>query len=274
MSTLALRIITAVVMAGGFLALLFLAPAAATAAFLSLALLIGFYEWAGFAGWSDGLMPWCYTVAAATAMAVLWQTGGWLQLLQPSLVLAGCVWSVALFLLLTAGRSLPSGLVAIAGWLLLLPAWLAAERLILAGGDGPLLVFMLFWMVAGADIGAYFTGKSLGKRKLLPKVSPGKTVEGLFGGLATCALAATVGMWLLDWTLLQAVVTGVAVALVSVVGDLTVSLFKRNAGLKDSGKILPGHGGLLDRIDGVIAALPLYVALLWAFGKLPGVIAV
>jgi phosphatidate cytidylyltransferase len=89
-------------------------------------------------------------------------------------------------------------------------------------------------------------------------VSPGKTWEGLIGGLASAALvAALAGKWLdIDWP--AAALLGVATALISVVGDLTVSMFKRNVGLKDSGKLLPGHGGVLDRIDSLTAAVPLF----------------
>ena len=272
MSTLTLRIITAVILAGGFLAVLFFAPVIYAAAFLSLALLIAIVEWAGFVGWR----PWpgrtIYALVAVAAMLVSWQQPE-LPLL-PALIVAAVMWTLALVALLLWTRGIAKPVVMISGLLFLLPAWLTAERLILAGSDGPVLLFLLFWVVAAADIGAYFTGKALGKHKLLPRVSAGKSVEGLVGGLISAAIAACLGHYLLDWTLSQAAFLGVSVGMVSVVGDLTVSLFKRNAGLKDSGKILPGHGGVLDRIDGVIAALPLYTVLLWWFGKLPPLIAV
>ena len=238
----------------------------------ALALLIAIVEWAGFVGWR----PWpgrtIYALVAVAAMLVSWQQPE-LPLL-PALIVAAVMWTLALVALLLWTRGIAKPVVMISGLLFLLPAWLTAERLILAGSDGPVLLFLLFWVVAAADIGAYFTGKALGKHKLLPRVSPGKSVEGLVGGLISAAIAACLGHYLLDWTLSQAAFLGVSVGMVSVVGDLTVSLFKRNAGLKDSGKILPGHGGVLDRIDGVIAALPLYTVLLWWFGKLPPLIAV
>jgi phosphatidate cytidylyltransferase len=269
MSTLTLRIITAVVLAGGFLSLLFLAPVAYSAAFLAMALLIAINEWAGFAGWQLGFASIIYTLAAAGLMALIWQMSAAEQSLPLALVISGISWLLALFALIFWTGRLAKPLVVVAGWLFLLPAWLMAERLVLAGTDGPVLLFLLFWIVAAADIGAYFSGKTFGKHKLLPRVSPGKTIEGLVGGVLSAGLAASLGVALLGWTVPQAVLLGLAVAAVSVVGDLTVSLFKRNAGLKDSGKILPGHGGILDRIDGVIAALPMYVALLVIFGKLP-----
>ena len=272
MSTLTLRIVTAVILAGGFLTILFFAPVIYAAAFLSLALLIAVAEWAGFAGWR----PWpgraIYSLIAFVAMLVIWRQDE--LLLMPALIVAAVIWTLALVALLSWTRVISKPVVIISGLSFLLPAWLTAERLILAGSDGPVLLFLLFWIVAAADIGAYFVGKALGRHKLLPRVSPGKTVEGLFGGLISAAVAACLGHYLLDWALSQAVLLGVSVGIASVVGDLTVSLFKRNAGLKDTGKILPGHGGILDRIDGVVAALPLYTVILWWFGKLPPLIAV
>jgi phosphatidate cytidylyltransferase len=269
MSTLTLRIITAVILAGGFLSLLFFAPVAYTAGFLALALLIAIHEWVGFAGWRFGFASVMYTSAAAGVMFLLWQMPAVERYLPLLLVIAGTFWLLALSALIFWTSKIVTPLVVVAGWLFLLPAWMMAERVVLAGIDGPVLLFLLFWIVAAADIGAYFSGKTFGKHKLLPRVSPGKTIEGLVGGLICASLAALLGVGLLAWPLPQALVLGLAVAAVSVVGDLTVSLFKRNAGLKDSGKILPGHGGILDRIDGVIAALPVYVGLLSVFGQLP-----
>jgi|GEM_PF-807115 len=274
MSILTLRIITAVILAGGFLSLLFLAPVVYTASFLALALLISINEWAGFVGWRFGVASVLYTLAAAGLMALVWQMPAAPEYLHSLLMLSGLVWLLALLTLVFWTGKLAQLVVVFAGWLVLLPAWMLAERLVLAGRDGPALLFLLFWIVAAADIGAYFFGKTLGKHKLLPRVSPGKTIEGLFGGLLSAGIAASLGVALVGWVWPQAVALGLAVGAISVLGDLTVSLFKRNASLKDSGKILPGHGGILDRIDGVIAALPMYVALLSIFGKLPGMITV
>ncbi|MEX1265985.1 MAG: phosphatidate cytidylyltransferase, partial [Woeseia sp.] len=126
-----------------------------------------------------------------------------------------------------------------------------------------LLLFMLV-VVWAADIGAYFSGKTFGRVKLAPSISPGKTWEGVIGGLLlVLVLVVLRGYWAGD-NLAVLVPFCVAVALLSVVGDLTVSIFKRNAGVKDSGKLFPGHGGLLDRIDSVTAASPLFaLGVLW-----------
>ncbi|HIP95232.1 MAG TPA: phosphatidate cytidylyltransferase, partial [Leucothrix sp.] len=125
----------------------------------------------------------------------------------------------------------------------------------------PLLVLYLVFLIAIADSGAYFSGKAFGKTKLAPELSPGKTREGMFGGLAGATIwsilgAAYFGLPTAGW--LFFILLSMAVALFSVAGDLFESLIKREAGQKDSGSILPGHGGILDRIDGLLAALPLF----------------
>lgn len=128
-----------------------------------------------------------------------------------------------------------------------------------AGGWLLLFVMALVWC---ADSGAYFTGRAFGRRKLLPAVSPKKTLEGLLGGLVTAALLAfgvTLAQQLDPYPSLVLILSSVLAVLASVLGDLTESLFKRDAGIKDSGTLLPGHGGVLDRIDSLTAALPVFV---------------
>lgn len=122
-----------------------------------------------------------------------------------------------------------------------------------------MLVFTLL-VVCAADVGGYFVGRRVGGAKLAPKVSPNKTWAGVFGGLALSALIGLLGsvMWDFPWYLL--VPMCMVTAAVSVVGDLTISLFKREAGLKDSGNLFPGHGGILDRVDSISAGATLFVA--------------
>jgi phosphatidate cytidylyltransferase len=124
------------------------------------------------------------------------------------------------------------------------------------------------FLFIAADIGAFLVGRAMGKRKLAPRVSPGKTWEGVLGGLAMVALVAWGGAVHFGLPALRAVAFGCAVGVFSVVGDLTESMFKRTAGLKDSGRLLPGHGGMLDRIDSVTAAAPLYALGLFSSGVL------
>ena len=148
-------------------------------------------------------------------------------------------------------------------------AWCAAVWLRVEHGAGVVLGALA--VVWAADSGAYFAGKRFGKRRLAPAISPGKTVAGLVGGLAAALTVAALLAWAaadaaqIRWWLAAALVA----ALFSVVGDLYESSLKRRAGVKDSGGLLPGHGGILDRIDGLIAALPPF-AVVWRFSEAAG----
>lgn len=147
------------------------------------------------------------------------------------------------------------------GMLVLLPPWLALVALHDDPAAGPAYVLFLFVLIWAADSGAYFCGRRYGRRKLAPRVSPGKTWEGAAGGLAAALAVAVIGVGLLDVSFAAApaflILCGMVVV-ISVVGDLVESLFKREAGVKDSGRFLPGHGGALDRIDSLTAAAPLF----------------
>lgn len=151
------------------------------------------------------------------------------------------------------------------GLLILLPAW---QGLVFIKQQplGNWLIMAVMVLVWGADIGAYFSGKAFGKRKLAPQVSPGKSWEGVYGGLLlSLVIAAVVGL-VAGWSIGQIILglLGAAVVVfISVVGDLTESMFKRQAGIKDSSNLLPGHGGVLDRIDSLTAAIPVFAVLLW-----------
>ncbi len=148
------------------------------------------------------------------------------------------------------------------GSLLVLPAWCAAV-LLHESDNGARWTLFLFALIWCADIGAYFTGRKFGKKKLAPQISPGNTREGVYGGLAASALFAIgFGLWtgksIPDAFLLMGLC--LLTVVFSIVGDLFESLMKRHANVKDSGTLLPGHGGVLDRIDSLLAALPVFVA--------------
>ncbi len=153
------------------------------------------------------------------------------------------------------------------GFLILLPAWQGLIEIKQhASGKGNWLIMAVMILVWGADIGAYFSGKAFGKRKLAPSVSPGKSWEGVYGGLSlSLAITAVFGL-VSGWgfgQILASLMGAAIIVFVSVVGDLTESMFKRQSGIKDSSNLLPGHGGVLDRIDSLTAAIPMFAVLLW-----------
>lgn len=161
-------------------------------------------------------------------------------------------------------------------WGLFYVGWMPAHFVMIhaeAGALGATLVSLLIAIVALSDTGAYFVGKSIGKHKLAPTVSPKKTWEGAIGGVVAAVLGMTVA-WYLDhhvtaipmpgWALWQYALVGAVLAIAGQIGDLVESMMKRDAGVKDSGNILPGHGGVLDRCDGFLFAGPLmYYMLAW-----------
>jgi len=175
------------------------------------------------------------------AAVLFWLWMVWLIVVTPTDLSAGVKWLGGLGVLIPAGLSV-----------YLLLADLPAPR-------GGLLLLLVWAMVAAADVGAYFAGRAFGRHKLAPRVSPGKTWEGVIGGALFALAVAQVGALLLALPLVATALLAAVVIAASVVGDLTESLFKRHAGVKDSGHFLPGHGGILDRIDGLVAALPFYV---------------
>lgn len=160
----------------------------------------------------------------------------------------------------------------LSGALVLVPAWRGCVALKAQAPAHPWLLVLLFGLVWTADSLAYFTGRAWGRRRLAPKVSPGKSVEGVAGGVSGAAVLASGSLWLAGFGLREVaagLIFGSIVALFSVVGDLLESKAKRLAGVKDSGRWLPGHGGVLDRIDALVAAVPIFVLGLRWLGGMP-----
>jgi phosphatidate cytidylyltransferase len=148
-----------------------------------------------------------------------------------------------------------------AGALVLLPAWAALIEIHEHPQAGALWSLLALALVWAADSLAYFAGSRFGRRKLAPRISPGKTLEGVWGGLfGGGVVAAAGGLWLGErgWPLLLLVGLGLLCVAWSIIGDLFESLMKRQANVKDSGTLFPGHGGMLDRLDGVFAAMPMF----------------
>ena len=252
------RVITGAIFGIVVIAAVLALPTAGAAAVLALLFIAGAWEWAGLARFDA---PARAVYAGAFTGLVI--TGFWWSheraIVTTLLVIAMLGWLVALFAVLTYPRRLPLGAVAVSGFLALLPPWAALAYLHGVGDDGPGLVLTVFAIVWSADSGAFFTGRALGRHKLAPKVSPGKTWEGVAGGVALAGIVSGIVGYVLGMPVGVLVAIGCATALVSVLGDLTVSVLKRNVGVKDSGRLLPGHGGMLDRIDSLTAAAPAFL---------------
>ncbi len=260
------RIITALILLPVALIGFFLLHGVAFALFIGLVVTLGAWEWARLAGYQSQAVRVGYALIVAILLMLAYSSPG----LAPWLLWAGVLWWLAATgLVLTYPRSTalwggaPGSL--LIGLLILVPAWQALVVL----KQWPLgnwLIVAVMVLVWAADIGAYFCGRALGKRKLAPLVSPGKSWEGLIGGLATSlVITAGVGFYR-GWdgqAIILALVGAALVVLISVVGDLTESMFKRKSGIKDSSQLLPGHGGVMDRIDSLTAAIPLFAVLLW-----------
>lgn len=250
------RILTAIVAGTVLLVVLYLLPAAVAEAVLVLLILAAAWEWSAFVAGS-GVPPrvgYVALVGALLLLAYLYVDDA--ESISTVLRFGLAWWFAALIWVFFYPTPIPRALSALCGVLVLLPAYVA---LLVLFSHAPSVLLSVLIVVWAADIGAYFTGKRFGRIKLAPSISPGKTWEGVIGGLcAVVIVLLAVRAAGLDIDIAVVIPFGLAVAMLSIVGDLTVSMFKRNAGLKDSGRLFPGHGGLLDRIDSVTAAAPLF----------------
>lgn len=252
------RVITALIMAALVLGALFWLPANIIVVVISLLVLAGAWEWGGFLGLKQPLARLGYVFVIGACIAFVWSQGLGSARASQLLSAAAIWWFIAFLWIMTIPGTVNRGSAALAGILVLVPAWLALIRLHQLAPSPYWLLFLLLLVVA-ADVGAYFAGRRFGRHKLAPKVSPGKTWEGVLGGIVAASIMAIVGTAWFDVDVAQFIGVCAIVVIASVVGDLTESLFKRHAGLKDSGTILPGHGGVLDRVDSVTAAAPIFL---------------
>lgn len=275
MSATRTRVIAALVMAPFAIGAILLLPTSWLVMLAALVFLVGLWEWFKLAEIDDTLQRTVLLTANLLLMVLLvWASRGSTDLVPLRLMaLAGAVWWLLALLWLrffhfasdheTWARVFKLA----AGTLAVVPAWCALGLIHSSESNGHIWLFIALAIVWAADSGAYFAGRHFGGRwfagrKLAPRISPNKTLEGLLGGLAAGLLVAGVGALIagagvsqLPGVLLVAIFT----VLFSVVGDLFESLLKRHVGAKDSGDLIPGHGGVLDRIDGVLAALPIFV---------------
>lgn len=270
MSELRTRIQTAAILAPLAIAAVLLLDTPGFALVLAALFAFGMTEWARLIGLTSLASRALLVGINVAVMAILWEERGTLVMLGALLV--GIVWwpLAALWLrYYRFGEALKrryAGLKALAGSLIVIPAWAAAVTLHREDSAGPwwvLYVLMLIWV---ADICAYFAGRRYGRTKLAPNISPGKTRAGLYGALIGCGVFSLIVAIALDhgWqACLGLLFLSFVTVLFSVVGDLFESLIKRHANHKDSGRLLPGHGGIFDRFDSLFAALPVF-----AVGKL------
>lgn len=247
------RIITAIVSLVLIGIVLFVLPQQYAEWLIGLLLVVGAWEWAGFLGMSSAAARATYTAIITACLALVYFV---IPEKTTLLLQIACVWWFIAFLWnLRFPTAIPMAVRWICGLLVIVPLYAALIFLIRLGVEYLLFTMLIVW---AADAGAYFAGKRFGRVKLAPAISPGKTWEGVIGGLLLVgALAVAVGIWR-DLSIGVFLPFCLAVAGISVVGDLTVSMFKRTAGVKDSGSLFPGHGGVLDRIDSVAAAAPMF----------------
>ncbi|WP_337053713.1 phosphatidate cytidylyltransferase [Pseudoxanthomonas sp. USHLN014] len=272
------RVIAALVMAPLAIAAIVLLPTPWLAALAAALFLIGLWEWLKLAEVDDTLARTVLVLLNLALMVLLTWASRAPSGLSPALFqlvsLVGVAWWVLALLWLrfyafaSDHRTWARLFKLAAGTLAVVPAWCALCLIHSnsfdpkAGMSGHLWLLTALALVWAADSGAYFAGRAFGKHKLAPRISPNKTIEGLAGGLIGGVVIGLLGGWLAGVSLAQMpalALVCVVTVLFSVAGDLFESLLKRHVGAKDSGHLIPGHGGVLDRIDGVIAALPVFL---------------
>ena len=262
------RILTAIPLAAFVCWIIFFQPTSVFFYFVLFIVLIAAYEWARLSAVQNIYIRGAYALLiTVVTWAVQQHATGYISW---AIFIAVMWWFSITFYLKFAVPKAPDSDLKIEKLLvafLVLPAAAFAMQKIHAfqGGlymHGPALLFYALSLVWVADIGAYFSGKKFGKNKLAPKISPGKTKEGLLGAVIATSIYTLAASFYFDLSrdrAIMLVMLSVIVTFISVTGDLYISFLKREAGLKDSGNILPGHGGMLDRVDSVLAAMPVFL---------------
>ncbi len=262
------RVLTASILAPLVVAGVLWLPTDWLLAVLAAVVLLGADEWTRLCR-LQGVWPRVAFVAALGGLLALLWLGREAAPLWPAVAAAGALWWLVITLVLWRFRR--SGFTGgdgqafwvWSGGMVLLPAWVGVGLIHRIPEHGPAALLLLLLMIWAADSGAFFAGRRFGRNKLAPGISPGKTLEGVYGAFAAVALLAVA------FSLLRPAMAGPAALLllgalavpISVAGDLYESAAKRRADLKDSGRLLPGHGGVLDRIDSLLAAAPVFAVL-------------
>ena len=237
------------------------------AVLVGVAVMLAAWEWSGLVPLKNTATRVSYLALTLALLALAWNFARLELMVNTVMWLALALWLFALFWITrpTLGTSVTgshSAAKAVIGLAVLTSTWLALVVLHSRPDNGPHWVLFILFLVWAADSGAYFAGRQFGRTKLAPVVSPGKTWEGVFGALAVCLLFAFgyahfIGLRgsVLASFLLVCMVT----VMFSIAGDLLESLLKRHHGVKDSGNLIPGHGGMLDRVDSLLAAAPIFL---------------
>lgn len=248
------RILTAVVALALLGIVLYVLPFNVAALVIAGVLLAGAWEWSGFLGLEGkgGRFGYVALIAVLLSAAQTYSIGYGELIIR----IASVWWLIAFIWTFFYPTPIPKALRWICGVLVLVPLGIILPGLLRRGPDVLLFVLLIVW---AADVGAYFAGKQFGRVKLAPSISPGKTWEGVIGGMVAVSLVAFAGTHYFGVDTLVLVPFCLGVGVISIIGDLTVSMFKRTAGVKDSGSLFPGHGGVLDRIDSVSAAAPIFM---------------
>ncbi|MFI4914695.1 MAG: phosphatidate cytidylyltransferase [Steroidobacterales bacterium] len=258
------RILTALALGLVLIAAILYSSAVATAAILGGILLVGAWEWSAFLAPTALIWRVAYVLGIALLCALSWvfaADGPHFVLLMSGAVVW---WLIALLWLVSAPQRVAGWAAALAGVLALVPTWLALVRIDALWLHGEQWTLFILALVFAADTGAFFAGRHFGRVHLAPHISPNKTWEGVIGGMLLALAMAALGMVWFRLPMWPFVFLCLAAAGFSVVGDLTESMLKRHVGLKDSGRLFPGHGGVLDRMDSVSAATPVMtLGLIW-----------
>ncbi|MEM6817962.1 MAG: phosphatidate cytidylyltransferase [Pseudomonadota bacterium] len=257
------RFISALTAVAAILVVLFVLPARFISPVILVVVVASAWEWGALSRIKNSAARIAYAGLIGACASAYWWFATPAVFVQV-LIAAGVWWVIAAGLVMSYPVRVARALVLVGGPVTLVSMFAALDGLARFGSNsesvGPILLLFVLVVIWAADVGGYFVGKRFGGAKLAPKVSPNKTWAGVFGGLGLSTVVGFAGTLLFPIGWQQIVPLCLATAVISILGDLTISLFKREAGLKDSGTLFPGHGGILDRVDSISAGAALFTA--------------